>query len=77
MKMSKTKSENSEENFLLIELLNRELKQDLELALKLISIKKQSFTNLDKYEVEKNLIFLIETQQNNIDKECVVIMLFK
>ena len=75
--MSKTKSENSEENFLLIELLNRELKQDLELALKLISIKKQSFTNLDKYEVEKNLIFLIETQQNNIDKECVVIMLFK
>jgi len=75
--MSKTKSENSEENFLLIELLNRELKQNLELALKLISIKKQSFTNLDKYEVEKNLIFLIETQQNNIDKECVVIMLFK
>ena len=57
-----------EDDFLLIELLNRELREDLNIALMLISDEKKSFSNLNKYEEDKRLLFeLIETDQIKIE----------
>ena len=56
-----------------MELANRELRKDLKLALILISNKKQSFSNLDKYDAKKKiLIEFFELDQSKIDKEGMV-----
>ncbi len=46
-----------QENLVVLELANRQMRQDLKLALILISNKKQTFNNLDKYEEKKRFIY--------------------
>ena len=46
-----------QESLAVMELANRQLRQDLKLALILISRKKQTFNNLDNYEAKKRLLF--------------------
>ena len=45
-----------QESLAVMELANRQLRQDLKLALILISNKKQTFNNLDKYEEKKRVL---------------------
>ena len=45
-----------QESLAVLELSNRQLRQDLKLALILISNKKQTFNNLDKYEEKKRVL---------------------
>ena len=45
-----------QESLAVMELSNRQLRQDLTLALILISNKKQTFNNLDKYEEKKRVL---------------------
>ena len=45
-----------QESLAVMELANRQLRQDLTLALILISNKKQTFNNLDKYEEKKRVL---------------------
>ena len=45
-----------QESLVVLELANREMRQDLKLALILISNKKQTFNNLDKYEEKKRVL---------------------
>ena len=50
-------SHSDQESLVVLELANREIRQDLKLALILISRKKQTFNNLDNYEAKKRLLF--------------------
>ena len=45
-----------QESLAVLDLANRQLIQDLKLALILISNKKQTFNNLDKYEEKKRVL---------------------
>ena len=45
-----------QESLVVLELANRQLRQDLTLALILISNKKQTFNNLNKYEAIKRIL---------------------
>ena len=46
-----------QESLVVMELANRQMRQDLKLALILISNKKQTFNNLEKYEEKKRILF--------------------
>jgi hypothetical protein len=46
----------SEDNLVLIDLLNRHLREDIQEVLKLIRLKKQNATNLEKYELKKKFL---------------------
>ena len=50
-------SHSDQESLVVLELANREMRQDLKLALILISRKKQTFNNLDNYEEKKRILF--------------------
>ena len=56
-----------QESLAVLELANRELRQDLRLALILISRKKQTFNNLDRYEEKKRVLF----EQNESDNQVI------
>ena len=62
-----------QESLAVLDLANRQLRQDLTLALVLISRKKQTFSNLGKYEAKKRVLFEIfdEMQTTIDDKETV------
>ena len=57
-----------QQSLIVMELANRELRQDLKLALILISNKRQTFKNLDKYKEKKRLLL----EENQIDNLKVV-----
>ena len=60
-------AEIDQESLIVTELAHRELRQDLMIALMLISNKKQSFSNLDQYEATKKLLLeLFESEQTEI-----------
>ncbi len=61
-------SKESENNLVLIDLLNRHLREDIQEVLKLIQLKKQNAPNLEKYEMKKK--FLLQQLKDN--KEHVV-----
>ena len=62
-----SKAEIDQESLIVTELAHRELRQDLMIALMLISNKKQSFINLDKYEeTKKRLLELFESEKTEI-----------
>ena len=62
-----SKAEIDQESLIVTELAHRELRQDLMIALMLISNKKQSFSNLDKYEeTKKRLLELFESEKTEI-----------
>ncbi len=67
-----------QENSVVIELANREFRQDLSLALIAISRKKQTFNNLNKYEEKKRILFEIfnENQTTTFDSQETVRKLF-
>ena len=70
-------SSRNEKNFLLIELVNRVLRENLHIALMAISNKKQSLTNLAKYEEDKKLLHeLIEMDQIQMENLKMVKMIF-
>ena len=59
--------ETDQESLIVMELAHRELRQDLMIALMLISNKKQSFSNLEKYDTKKRLLIeLFESEQTEI-----------
>ena len=61
-------AEIDQESLLVIELAHKELRHDIMIALMLISNKKQSFINLDKYEATKRLLLeLFESEKMEID----------
>ena len=63
-------SNKDQESLVVMELANRELRQDLKLALILISNKKETFNNLDQYEAKKRLLFEINDEnQTTIDNQ--------
>ena len=62
-----------QESLAVMELANREMRQDLKLALILISYKKQTFNNLDKYEAKKRIL----SEQNEIDNQVMVKLFIK
>ena len=51
--MSKANLFRDNDNFMIMELANKELKKDLELSLMLISFKKQNSFDLNNYEARK------------------------
>ncbi len=51
-----SKEETDKKSLIIMEMANRELRQDLTLALILISNKKQTFQNLNKYDAKKRLL---------------------
>ena len=60
-------AEIDEESLIVTELAHKELRQDLMIALMLISNKKQSFSNLEKYDTKKRLLIeLFESEQTEI-----------
>ena len=60
-------AEIDQESLIVTELAHRELRQDLMIALMLISNKKQSFSNLDQYEATKKLLLeLFESEKTEI-----------
>ena len=62
-----SKAEIDQESLIVTELAHRELRQDLMIALMLISNKKQMFSNLDKYEeTKKRLLELFESEKTEI-----------
>jgi hypothetical protein len=61
--MSQLISKESENNLVLIDLLNRHLRADIQEVLKLIQLKKQNATNLEKYETKKK--FLLQMLKDN------------
>ena len=61
--MSQLISEESENNLVLIDLLNRHLREDIQEVLKLIQLKKQNAPNLEKYEMKKK--FLLQKLKDN------------
>ena len=62
-----SKAEIDQESLIVTELAHRELRQDLMIALMLISNKKQSFINLEKYEeTKKRLLELFESEKTEI-----------
>ena len=66
-----------QESLAVMELANRELRQDLKLALILISNKKQSFSNLDKYDAKKRLLIeLFKSEQRKTNDEEMVRICF-
>ncbi len=61
-------AQTNKEKLIVMELANRELRQDLTIALMLISNKKQSFSNLEKYEATKRLLIeLFKSEKTEID----------
>ena len=63
-------AETDQDSLIVMELANRELRQDLMMALILISNKKETFNNLDKYDAKKRLLLeLFEYDQTKTDKE--------
>jgi hypothetical protein len=64
--MSQLKSKESENNLVLIDLLNRHLREDIQEVLKLIQLKKQNAPNLEKYEMKKK--FLLQKLKDNNDQ---------
>ena len=62
-----------QQSLAVLELANIQLRQDLKLALILISNKKQTFNNLSKYEEKKRVLFEIfdEIQTTIENKETV------
>ena len=62
--MSQLISKESENNLVLIDLLNRHLREDIQEVLKLIQLKKQNAPNLEKYEMKKKLL-LQKLKDNN------------
>ena len=51
--MTNANSIKDNDNFMIMELANKELKKDLELSLMLISLKKQNSFDLNNYEARK------------------------
>ena len=69
-KMSFKITKKNQESLIVMELANRELRQDLTLALILISNKKETFNNLEKYEAKKRRLFEINDEnQTTIDNQ--------
>ena len=66
--MSQLISKESENNLVLIDLLNRHLREDIQEVLKSIRSEKQKMPNLEKYEMKKK--FLLQQLKDN--KEHVV-----
>jgi len=64
--MSQLISKESENNLVLIDLLNRHLREDIQEVLKLIQLKKQNAPNLEKYEMKKK--FLLQKLKDNNDQ---------
>lgn len=65
-----SKEETDKKSLIIMEMANRELRQDLMMALILISNKKETFNNLDKYDAKKRLLLeLFEYDQTKTDKE--------
>ena len=65
-----SKEETDKKSLIIMEMANRELRQDLMMALILISNKKETFNNLDKYHAKKRLLLeLFEYDQTKTDKE--------
>ncbi len=62
--MSQLIGKESENNLVLIDLLNRHLREDIQEVLKLIQLKKQNAPNLEKYEMKKKLL-LQNLKDNN------------
>ena len=52
--MSNANQVKDKDNFMIMELANKELKKDLELSLMLILFKKQNSFDLNNYEARKN-----------------------
>lgn len=68
-----SKEETDKKSLIIMEMANRELRQDLMMALILISNKKETFNNLDKYDAKKRLLLeLFEYDQTKTDKETIV-----
>ena len=58
-----------QESLIVMELANREFRQNLMMALILISNKKQTFNNLDKYDAKKrHLLELFKSYQTKMEK---------
>jgi hypothetical protein len=57
--MSQLTNKESENNLVLIDLLNRNLREDIQEVLKLIQLKKQNAPNLEKYEMKKKVLLQI------------------
>ncbi len=64
--MSQLISKESENNLVLIDLLNRHLREDIQEVLKLIQLKKQNAPNLEKYEMKKK--FILQKLKDNNDQ---------
>jgi hypothetical protein len=66
-------SKKGQESLAVLELANRQLREDLTLALELISKKKQTFSKLGKHEAKKRALFEIfdEIQTTIHNKETV------
>ena len=62
-------SHKDQESLIVMESANRQLRQDLKIALILISNKKQTFNNLDKYEAKKRIL----SEQNEIDNQQMMV----
>ena len=68
-----SKEETDEKSLIIMELVNRELRQYLTLALNLISNKKETFNYLGKYEAKKILLIeLFGCDQAKIENEEMV-----
>ena len=61
--MSQLISKESENNLVLIDLLNRHLREDIQEVLKSIRSEKQKMPNLEKYEMKKK--FLLQQLKDN------------
>ena len=64
--MSQLISKESENNLVLIDLLNRHLREDIQEVLKSIRSEKQKMPNLEKYEMKKK--FLLQKLKDNNDQ---------
>ena len=68
-----SKEETDKKSLIIMEMANRELRQDLMMALILISNKKETFNYLDKYEAKKILLIeLFGCDQAKIENEEMV-----
>jgi hypothetical protein len=54
--MSQLTNKEIENNLVLIDLLNRHLREDIQEVLKIIQLKKQNAPNLENYEMKKKVL---------------------
>ena len=64
--MSQLIKKESENNLVLIDLLNRNLREDIQAVLKSIQLEKRNMPNLEKYEMKKK--FLLQKLKDNNDQ---------